>query len=196
MRKDGTNVRSKLKKEAARMVEETGLKPAGDENSLGSSSLPASVEKESGYLLWMTREQVAVTRKALEVYARLLHGQFGMVLQDAFMDRYCDIHHPEFNHDLVVDVERQLKIAIFPELNQNASYGVGSRVYPESTEAWQLMTVLRHRLAWDRLREQGEGEANRWSVDYGEPMSYNGGPLAAISSVGEPDKPTSHPGPN
>ena len=131
------------------------------------------------YTLKINKRQASVMRAALEAYARLKHGQIEMVMRDLFIDRECvtDQHF--------VGLCDQLKVMIFPELYLHASYGVGSRVYPESDVAWDAMQVLRHRLAWDWLADEGETEPKHWGVQYNDPMAFSGEPLPKINTATE-----------
>jgi hypothetical protein len=121
-------------------------------------------------------EQAYVLRDALESYSRMKAGQFDTVIRDLFRDRYCQ---GDFNHENTDNACRELKLLVFPELNYNTSYGVGSRVYPEGTIAWDIMQVIRHKLAWDKL----EGEQPKYfGVQYGTPMKFSDQPLPEIES--------------
>ena len=132
------------------------------------------------YNLTINKEQARVICEALEVYSRLKHGQIDE-LRNLFRDRWCK-PNGLFNWDseyLFVE----LKARIFPELDRNASYGVGNKVYPESSVAWDVMHVLRHRLAWDRLKDEGKDKPEHWGVHYNEPMRFGSEPLAHIEVV-------------
>ena len=132
------------------------------------------------YNLTINKEQARVICEALEVYSRLKHGQIDE-LRNLFRDRWCK-PNGLFNWDseyLFVE----LKARIFPELDRNASYGVGNKVYPESSVAWDVMQVLRHRLAWDRLKDEGKDKPEHWGVHYNEPMRFGSEHLAHIEVV-------------
>ena len=139
-----------------------------------SSTSSASGRK---YSLVVNVEQARVIREALEVYSRLKYGQISE-LRNLFMDRWC-APDSRFNWDneWIFDA---LKAMIFPDLEKNAYYGVGNKVYPESSVAWDVMQVLRHRLAWDRLKDEGKDKPEHWGVHYNEPMRFGTEPLAEI----------------
>ncbi|TXH55019.1 MAG: hypothetical protein E6Q97_09720 [Desulfurellales bacterium] len=134
---------------------------------------------EPQYEIRMNRQQVAVVRQALEMYSRLLAGQIDTVMHDAFIDRYGS---ETWNYDSQKRICGELKAAVFPELRANAFYGVGSRVYPQHNTAWDIMQVLRHRLAWDRHAEEG-GQGDTNVVCFDRPICFGEEPLPTIRKV-------------
>ena len=137
----------------------------------------SSASGERKYSLVMNLEQARIMCEALEVYSRLKHGQIDE-LHNLFRDRWCAPDSP-FNWDNEW-IFYALKSIIFPELERNASYGVGSTVYPEGSVAWDVMQVLRHRLAWDRLKAEGRDQPEFYGVQYNPPMRFGSEPLAEI----------------
>jgi len=132
------------------------------------------------YTLTINKEQACVIREALEIYSRLKHGQIHE-LRELFRDRWCAPDSPfNWSTEPLLD---SLKAIIFPDLEKNASYGVGNKVYPESTVAWDIMQVLRHRLAWDRLKAEGRDKPEYWGVQYNPPMRFGDEPLAEIKEA-------------
>lgn len=129
------------------------------------------------YLLEINQNQAAVLQKALELYSRLLGGQI-YELRNLFADRWKTLNYNEIESLL-----EQLKRQIFPELESNAYYGVGNKVYPESTVAWDVMQVIRHRLAWDCLEREGKEKPDFYGVQYKEPMKFGEEELAKIQKV-------------
>jgi hypothetical protein len=131
------------------------------------------------YTLTINKEQARIICEALEAYSRLKHGQIDE-LRNLFRDRWCKPNGSfNWNSEYLFDA---LKSVIFPELEKNASYGVGNKIYPESTVAWDIMQVLRHRLAWDRLRAEGRDQPEYWGVQYNVPMRFGSEPLAQIEA--------------
>ena len=117
--------------------------------------------------------------EALEVYSRLKHGQIDE-LRNLFRDRWCEPNGSfNWSSEFLFD---SLNAMIFPELPKNAYHGVGSQIYPESTVAWDIMQVLRHRLAWDRLRAEGKDKPEFYGVQYNPPMRFGSEPLAQIET--------------
>jgi len=129
------------------------------------------------YTLTINKEQARVICEALEAYSRLKHGQIHE-LRNLFRDRWCEPNGSfNWSSEFLFD---SLKAIIFPELEKNASYGVGNKIYPESSVAWDIMQVLRHRLAWDRLKAEGRDQPEYWGVQYNPPMRFGSEPLAEI----------------
>jgi hypothetical protein len=140
----------------------------------------SKVSSPSGeYTLTINKEQARVICEALEVYSRLKHGQIDE-LRNLFRDRWCK-PNGLFNWDSEY-LFHALKSVIFTELDRNASYGVGNKVYPESSVAWDVMQVLRHRLAWDRLAAEGKDKPEHYGVQYNPPMRFGSEPLAHIEA--------------
>ena len=132
------------------------------------------------YTLTITTEQGYVIREALEIFSRLKHGQIDE-LRNLFSDRWCAPNSPfNWSTEPLLDV---LKALIFPELEKNSYHGVGSKVYPDATIAWDLMQVIRHRIAWDKLANEGKTEPDHYGVQYNPPMRFGSEPLAKIEAV-------------
>ncbi|MEM1225934.1 MAG: hypothetical protein AAGJ40_09555 [Planctomycetota bacterium] len=132
------------------------------------------------YSLTMSHRQAAVVREALEAYSRMKSGQFNHAIGDQFLDRYCT---GGFSHENADRIFGEIKAMIFPELSPNESFGVGSRVYPEATVAWDVQQVIRHRLAWDRLADEGKETPDRYNVCFNKPMAFSGESLPTIEAV-------------
>lgn len=131
------------------------------------------------YILTINKEQAYVIREALEIYSRLKHGQIHE-LRNLFGDRWCAPDSPfNWSTEPLLD---SLKAVIFPELPNTAYHGVGSKIYPDSTIAWDIMQVIRHKLAWDRLKAEGRDQPEYWGVHYNEPMKFGSEPLAQIEA--------------
>jgi hypothetical protein len=127
--------------------------------------------------LTINKEQARIMCEALELYSRLKHGQISE-LRSLFVDRWCEPNGSfNWSSEYLFD---ELKRVIFPDLAKNASYGVGNKIYPESSVAWDIMQVLRHRLAWDRLKAEGRDQPEYWGVQYNPPMRFGSEPLAHI----------------
>ena len=141
------------------------------------SKLKTEEPPSDRYTLTINKEQACVIREALEIYSRLKHGQISE-LRNLFMDRWCAPDSPfNWSTEPLLD---SLKAVIFPDLEKNAYYGVGNKIYPESSVAWDIMQVLRHRLAWDRLKAEGRDQPEYYGVQYNPPMRFGSEPLAHI----------------
>lgn len=119
------------------------------------------------YVLEMDEEQAQIITAALEFYARISAGQWNELAElvlDIRDDEYCE------KRDALANGLTELRRIAFPDLPSNASYGVASN--PDACRAWELYTVLRHRIAWTRQPEGGI------AVCFNEPISFSGKPLA------------------
>lgn len=144
------------------------------------------MSSETKYTLTITLKQAQVMQDALEAYARMKMGQINSVITDSFLDRYASQDYPDFNWDNVNRLCGELKRVIFPELlHPNSYYGVGAKNYPQRDIAWDLHSVIRHRLAWDRLAEEGKLKPDFHGVQYYEPMNHGTEKLAVITKAAE-----------
>jgi hypothetical protein len=144
------------------------------------SKLKTEEPLSNRYTLTINKEQARIICQALEIYSRLKHGQISE-LRNLFMDRWCEPNGSfNWSSEYLFD---ELKRVIFPDLEKNASYGVGNKIYPESTVAWDVMQVIRHRLAWDRLKAEGRDQPEHWGVQYNPAMRFGSEPLAHIEVI-------------
>jgi hypothetical protein len=87
------------------------------------------------------------------------------------------------------DAVRALKPAL-TGLDMNSSYGIGCQDMPEDrTQAFDIMQVVRHRLACDRSPEGGSG------VDFQTPMRWGTKPLPEMEGGGNMPPPPPPPPP-
>jgi hypothetical protein len=133
------------------------------------------------YNLKMSKEQASVMRNALEIYSRLRAGQINIALKDTFPEKFYSQDYPDFNHETLEFMYEYIRAMVFPELSYNASYGVGHDVTGDI--AWDLQQVIRHKLAWDRLKEEGKTQPDHYGVQYNEPMKFGTERLAEINDV-------------
>lgn len=121
------------------------------------------------YVLEMDEEQADIVKDALEFYTRILIGQW-----QELGYKCLDMKDIDYRQKLTALKEglRKLRPIAFPELpaDLSASYGVTSRVLP--CRAWEIYTVIRHRLAWTKHPEGG------MTRDYDKPVNYSSKPLA------------------
>jgi hypothetical protein len=106
-------------------------------------------------------------------------GQFSEAVKIALMHKYFGNEiMPEIAEvrKLLVEVKKKL----FPELTEDAHWGITSKKIPEESRiAFDLEQVIRHRLAWDKKPEGGH------TVDFHEPHSWSNCPLAKITKKKE-----------
>jgi len=108
--------------------------------------------------LQMTTDQASANAKALDLYARVLMGQFNIVAElfrhDSLMAR--DPNSPTGGRPVTLDeMERadllcdELKRVL--GLERGASFGVGSKaIVKDAHRSYEVLCVLQHALAFDR----------------------------------------------
>lgn len=117
------------------------------------------------YTLTMDAETANVVKRACELYARILFGQWDeisweMTMRDStFIDRRNDC-------------QRHLaaaKIATFPELPPGQSYGVGHDSTADT--AWNAYQAIRYAIAWHDHPEGG------CTVNFDKPLRVSDAPM-------------------
>lgn len=113
-------------------------------------------------LLVLPRTLASVLTSALEMLARLHIGQWGMFTEEfrlwASMDQLSSHVEPA---ERLIDEAKQLAW----RMSSSASLGIHHPdISAEGSQAWSVMRVLRHRLAWDRTPQGGMG------VHFDEPL--------------------------
>ena len=120
----------------------------------------------------LSEKQAAVLRSALELYVRTHLGQIPTIVENLPLKRGVEQHK----------VIQALRAALHGEMRQDvdgwrSNLGLLNDEADESARiAWDMHTVIRHRLAWDRARAEGrtnpDGSRNfsqMMGVDYDEP---------------------------
>ena len=141
--------------------------PLADKCNTGLDALDRSLSgrrvrpDSSGRIsLELSGRLVRVASVASEIYARLLARQLSIVFE------YLPAVSPqEWQHDLEC-VFKKLK-----GLENSKDRGTKKNI------AWDILLVLRHRLAWDANPEGGN------TVDFGTPLSMSGVPLPTIIEI-------------
>jgi hypothetical protein len=115
------------------------------------------------YILEVTSEQLKELQTAVEVLARLRVGQIGSAL-DQMLNSRGQSHIIDWNSI------RRIEEIIKPQLNLeiNASYGVGH--FEKADLVWDMFEVIRHRLSWDTVEEEGEPVFR--GVSFDQPMHW------------------------
>jgi hypothetical protein len=117
------------------------------------------------YTLTMDAETANVVKRACELYARILFGQWDeisweMTMRDStFIDRRndCQRHLAE------------AKTATFPELPPGQSYGVGHDRTADT--AWNAYQAIRYAIAWHDHPEGG------CTVNFDKPLRVSDAPM-------------------
>lgn len=141
------------------------------------------------YTLTITERQARVLSMACEVLARLGMGQF----KDAF-DHLPEADQRDWSawYDDMEQISRILSKHMPVGIDGiRSSMGI-SNADEEARTAWELHAVIRHRLAWDRAKEEGvtDGTKREWpammQVSYDEPMKLSDEPLAKMEAAQTP----------
>ena len=134
------------------------------------------------YRLVINREQAGTIRRALDMWSRIGMGQLAEILE-----------HPDLQSRMWSGSERpeklraaldSLKHDIFG-LDAGAYHAIHSKlVHDDNRIAWDLLQVLRHRMAWDYA---GNPPVRDWAtmlaVDFDPPSRSSRLPLATIHHV-------------
>ena len=119
------------------------------------------------YILTLTREQAAVAKDALELYARLRIGQFNriteLMLDVRDVEDYCQ------RRDLANDLLKIVACIIF---GRNEYYQPNCQKDALHHRAWNVYAALRYQMAWHDHPEGG------WGVHFDEPYPWGGEPIA------------------
>lgn len=122
---------------------------------------PPRKSKVTRYTLTMTEEQTCNVMHALEGYARACIGQFDQLLQDC-QQRYTE------DGALRQAAERFVKRTIFPELQDNESYGIAAERLPLSARvAYDAYQYLRREVSWHRQGKDWRKDVRDWKTQNG-----------------------------
>jgi hypothetical protein len=122
------------------------------------------------YTIEVTKEQLATLSMACEITARLGICQIDMAFDEMPFREPVDW---SAYHAMMDDIRRQLRV------HCDANLGIRS-AKDRHKEAWDLYQVFRHRLAWDRLADEGKTKPDMCLVIYDEPFKTADQPLAKI----------------
>lgn len=122
------------------------------------------------YTIEVTEEQLATLCHACEITARLGICQIDMAFDELPFRE--PVNWSEW-HAMMDDIRRQLG------KHCHNTLGI-RRAKDRHKEAWDLHTVFRHRLSWDRLEDQGKDKPDYPGVNYDRPYQTSNQPLAKI----------------
>jgi len=117
----------------------------------------------------MTLDQARILMRAMDLYMRLLMGQFDEL--DHLFSFYGD-NAVKYSRDSKMrsEFEHLLKEArrcIYPELADNAYYGItGGLVPPNATIIYDMYKALDHDISW-YVNPKGD-----WTVNFDKPMHW------------------------
>lgn len=133
---------------------------------------------DEDYRLTASREQVGLIASALDMDSRLALGQLERILE-----------HPVVNLKVTGDNRKQAEYhlhqlkAILFGFPPNASHGIHHTEVPDrARQAYDIQTVLRHRLAWDQHNAEANG-SKPFGVYFNEPQQIGQLPLPTIEQA-------------
>lgn len=134
-------------------------------------------QTETNYNLQLTKTQFELVQSALEVQMRLNMGQFDLALEQALNPDYTLVGNPKV---------AQLKQELFPELESEASYGIGSENNEGIGRLYTLYTSMRH-FAFKQLPTRVK-EALSSTVDADRPLHKGDQPFPKITKTWSEEK--------
>ena len=120
------------------------------------------IQKEAGRtyaLRGLSETQAQILSKSLELFSRLSIGQLDMVLDLARLGDITNRDGQAAPAECLSEAEDLVNTAKFllTGYHPNASKGIGGEHTPRANIAWEMHKAIRHRLAWDRSPEGGNG---------------------------------------
>jgi hypothetical protein len=122
------------------------------------------------YTIQVTASQVETISLACEILARL-----GICQIDDALDELPMIDPVDWSE------WHALKDELRANIRKHCDANLGIRKGRDRHKsAWDIYQVLRHRLAWDRLKDEGKDKPDFYGVSYSEPFKASEEPLAEI----------------
>lgn len=117
------------------------------------------------YQLTISEKQAKVIISALDLFSRIGIGQFERILDHPqYMNKIFD---DNTSYKICQEHLKRIK-KLLTGYPPHASYGIGHpKVHGDCTISYDLMQVIRHRLAWDNNPEGGI------QVDFSKPMRFS-----------------------
>lgn len=139
---------------------------------------------ETKIQITMNVEQARVMMRAMDLYMRILMGQFGELEHLFFAEEFDPVFERERDHQARSDLDyylRQLKKVIYPTLEYNASWGITGRPCPErATMIYDMYKTMDHAISWHQNPKGG------WTVNFDKPMHwYKMQPLPEVKVFNE-----------
>jgi hypothetical protein len=127
---------------------------------------------ERKYEIKVSEKQVRIINAALDLYSRLLMGQW----------EECVLSELHLSDNYQCEQElRRIATEYKARPSPNGFYGISNeRVHDNARTAWDMQQVFRHRISWDNEPKGG------WTVNFDKPMQTNPEvELAKIEKVDE-----------
>jgi len=118
----------------------------------------------------LTEEQLDVIKEALNLYARIIVGQFEVIGELFVFRGITSKKETRFDPQALSESLRCVKKIVYPELNESASYGILCKEIDDSARIGvDIHDVIRNRLLWDRANDMRIIYAP-YGVGYDEPF--------------------------
>jgi hypothetical protein len=118
----------------------------------------------------MTVEQARVMMRAMDLYMRLLMGQFEELEHLFFAEENDPIFERSSDHLARADLEyylKRVKKHVYPTLENGQYWGITGRPCPErATMAYDMYKTMDHAISW---YQNPKGD---WTVNYDKPMHW------------------------
>ena len=135
------------------------------------------------YQLKVSEEQAQVIADALELYARVGMGQLAHITEHPDI-RSRIFKNTEISLEILRGVFEMVKQTVF-NLPVNCYHSLGCpEISDKNRVAYDLVQVIRHRLAWDRAGNPPERDyRTMYGVIYDTPMHFAKEPLSKIDRL-------------
>lgn len=133
------------------------------------------------YRIEVTEEQMMIISQCLEMASRMICGQ----IEEHYIFPFRDIVRKNLDLRDSLDYHlEEIKKLLFPDLNVNASYGIG---YTDKSdhiyEMYKQMLSVREEVI--RKKNEEEGKETSWNVHQGTPLRLTEHPLIKVIPLTE-----------
>lgn len=139
------------------------------------------------YYMSFSKEQLRTMEMALELFSRLNIGQIWAVCEAV---KHKGANKEIGYYQLSRAIEAMVKPIMFPDLHQDASYGICAEDTPiEAKRAWNIQQVIRQFLSWENMGKHPQFDEREWrgddsmmGVNFDDPFNTIGEELPTINS--------------
>ena len=129
-----------------------------------------NITKTTKVQVTMTIGQARLQMRAMDLYMRILMGQFEELEHLFFAEENDPVFKRESDHQARIDLEyylKRVKKVIYPTLEPNASWGITGRPCPErATMIYDMYKTMDHAISWHQNPKGG------WTVNFDKPMHW------------------------
>jgi hypothetical protein len=116
------------------------------------------LSKDEGWFCF-TEGQANIIVSVLDFYFRIGIGQMENLLEQPFIWQHIPLHETRY---VLEDAVYMLKT--FIDMPRNGSHSIYNSECPEAQQAYDILSVIRHRLAWDKA---GNPPTRDWKTMFG-----------------------------